>query len=560
MGGSPGNAQNVATTLTGGSTTIAAGNSSLAQGRGSLSAAAAIGATNIKVSSVTNLFIGQTLNIDSGANQETVTVTAVGSTGAGGSGITFTPALINAHSSGAVYAAVTPAGSMNIRVASITNFAAGQTINIDTGASLESATLAAVGAGGATTLSAAAGIGDTNIKVASVSGLVAGNTLWVGAGADQESAVIASVGTSGAGGSGVTLTSGLTKDHVSAAPVTGNMLVLTSGLTLSHAVTTADATAIPVVTLTPAGATNIKVINVAGFVAGQTINIDTGANLETATIASVGTAGATGTGLDLTAGLTLAHTGAPAVVQTDPAVMAGATNIKVNSVMGYYPGDTITIDTGANIERRTIVAVGTPGLGGTGIDLDAALTLPHLAGATVTDTRVLQSTAVLGTDYTVASNTVVVPAGSPSGTVVTIPIATLPNPNPSVALTINTTLACTDGCTGVTVNNNDPSTVVINAHGFPYLDPSLSVAERVSDLMSRMSLFDKVGQMTQTNMTQLRNGTSTNEHPGTASAPGGSARSSPAAPTAPRRTPRQAGLTWSTPSSTGRWPRRCRSP
>ena len=58
---------------------------------------------------------------------------------------------------------------------------------------------------------------------------------------------------------------------MSAAPVTGNILVLTSGLTLSHAVTTATATAIPVVTLTPAGATNIKVVSVAGFVAGQTI-------------------------------------------------------------------------------------------------------------------------------------------------------------------------------------------------------------------------------------------------------------------------------------------------
>ena len=153
----------------------------------------------------------------------------------------------------------------------------------------------------------------------------------------------------------------------------------------------------------------------------------------------------------------------------------------------------------------------------------------------------LQSTAVLGTDYTVASNTVVIPAGSPSGTVVTIPIATLPNPNPSVALTINTTAACTDGCTGVTVNNNDPSTVVINAHGLPYLDPTLSVEERVNDLMSRMSLFDKVGQMTQTNMSVLRNGTSRTNNPGTASAPGGSVRSSPAAPTAPRRTPRRLG-------------------
>ena len=42
-----------------------------------------------------------------------------------------------------------------------------------------------------------------------------------------------------------------------------------------------------------AGATNIKVANVADFAAGQTIMIDAGASLETAIIATVGTAGGT---------------------------------------------------------------------------------------------------------------------------------------------------------------------------------------------------------------------------------------------------------------------------
>ena len=46
----------------------------------------------------------------------------------------------------------------------------------------------------------------------------------------------------------------------------------------------------------PAGATNIKFASVAGFAPGQTIRIDTGANQETATIATVGTAGATTAG------------------------------------------------------------------------------------------------------------------------------------------------------------------------------------------------------------------------------------------------------------------------
>ncbi len=123
----------------------------------------------------------------------------------------------------------------------------------------------------------------------------------------------------------------------------------------------------------------------------------------------------------------------------------------------------------------------------------------------------LQSTAKLGTDYTVASDTVVIPAGSPSGTEVMIPIDTIANPDPSVALTINTTAACTDGCDGVTVSNSDPPTVVINAHGFPYLDPSLPIGERVSDLLSRMSPLEKAGQMTQTLMSVVNNGSTTNE-------------------------------------------------
>ncbi len=50
-----------------------------------------------------------------------------------------------------------------------------------------------------------------------------------------------------------------------------------------------------------AGATNIKVGDVASFTPGQQITIDTGALVENATIATVGTRGATGTGLTLTA-------------------------------------------------------------------------------------------------------------------------------------------------------------------------------------------------------------------------------------------------------------------
>ena len=55
------------------------------------------------------------------------------------------------------------------------------------------------------------------------------------------------------------------------------------------------------------GATNIKVGSVTGFVAGMAITIDTGANAEPATIMTVGTAGAAGTGITLTGPLTKNH-------------------------------------------------------------------------------------------------------------------------------------------------------------------------------------------------------------------------------------------------------------
>jgi hypothetical protein len=67
-----------------------------------LSAAAVVGATNVKLASVSGLVVGNTITIDStGANPETVTMTSVGTSGATGSGVSFTPALAFAHASGA---------------------------------------------------------------------------------------------------------------------------------------------------------------------------------------------------------------------------------------------------------------------------------------------------------------------------------------------------------------------------------------------------------------------------------------------------------------------------
>lgn len=63
-----------------------------------------------------------------------------------------------------------------------------------------------------------------------------------------------------------------------------------------------------------ATATNIKVASVTGFTVGESIAIDTGPNLETVAITSIGTSGSGGTGINVSPALTLAHASGATVV------------------------------------------------------------------------------------------------------------------------------------------------------------------------------------------------------------------------------------------------------
>ncbi|MBS2962906.1 glycoside hydrolase family 3 C-terminal domain-containing protein [Actinocrinis puniceicyclus] len=100
--------------------------------------------------------------------------------------------------------------------------------------------------------------------------------------------------------------------------------------------------------------------------------------------------------------------------------------------------------------------------------------------------------AVAGTDYTDASGALTFAAGSASGSTQSFTVQTLANTTASTARTIPIQLTPT----GADVTADRP-VVVINAHGLPYLDSSLPVATRVRDLLSRMTLEEKIGQMTQ---------------------------------------------------------------
>ena len=121
-------------------------------------------------------------------------------------------------------------------------------------------------------------------------------------------------------------------------------------------------------------ANNIKVVSVTDFSAGQMIIIDTGANRETAVIATVGTAGAS-------------------TVRTNTEV--GATVIPVASAFGFSTGQTITIDTDTKHETAVISSIaggrgpfggfggGRGGPGNATITVSAPLTIAHAEGTQV---------------------------------------------------------------------------------------------------------------------------------------------------------------------------------
>lgn len=227
-----------------------------------LASAAAAGATTIAVRSATGFDAGQTIDVDG----EPRTIARAGTPAA-------PPTTIFIPVSTGPWLAI-PAGSTNVPVANAAGFEVGQKIGIDLGGRYEEATVTAVGmAATQTTLAAAASAGATNVKLAATSNVLPGDRLTLGTGARKEIATVASVGTPGASGTGVTLTSPLTRDHASGVdasdPGTGisfspatrfahtsgdAVQALGSGLTLNRALTRAHAYGAPIVNARAASA------------------------------------------------------------------------------------------------------------------------------------------------------------------------------------------------------------------------------------------------------------------------------------------------------------------
>jgi len=137
------------------------------------------------------------------------------------------------------------AGANNIKVASVADFAAGQTINIDMGANRETAVIATVGTAGGSTVGTATETNATAIPVANAMGFSAGQTITIDSGANLETAIVASVsgggrggfggGRGGFGGATITVAAPLTMAHAVGAQVSGSGITLTAALTKAHA-------------------------------------------------------------------------------------------------------------------------------------------------------------------------------------------------------------------------------------------------------------------------------------------------------------------------------------
>ncbi len=140
----------------------------------SLSAASAVGLTNIKVASVAGFGAGQSIRIDGGASLEAAVIANVGTAGA------------------TTVAAAVDAGATEIPVAGVAGFHTDQAITIGSGASLENAVIVSVNRFGA--------------------------TLTVAAPLTLAHAVGAQIS-----GTGISLTSALKQAHANGAPVSGGV-------------------------------------------------------------------------------------------------------------------------------------------------------------------------------------------------------------------------------------------------------------------------------------------------------------------------------------------------
>jgi beta-glucosidase len=152
-----------------------------------------------------------------------------------------------------------------------------------------------------------------------------------------------------------------------------------------------------------------------------------------------------------------------------------------------------TADQSLRASVTTDAAVYPVGEGGTAtVRLTVATTGSAPLGEPVTVAYAAGGGTASGADHAPVRGEFTFPAGTPSGTSRTIRVRTLKDRAAEAAETVPVNLSVS----GAKAPAETPQ-IVIDAHGLPYLDTRLPVQRRVADLLSRMSLEEKAGQMTQ---------------------------------------------------------------
>lgn len=131
---------------------------------------------------------------------------------------------------------------------------------------------------------------------------------------------------------------------------------------------------------------------------------------------------------------------------------------------------------------------------GGSVDVDLRLTTltgQPLASPVTVSYRPGAGTAAAGRDFADFGGELTFPAGTPSGSTSGFTVQALAKEEGATALSVPIVFSAPG------VDFSATPRVVINAHGLPYLDQSLPTADRVADLLSRMTLPEKAGQMTQ---------------------------------------------------------------
>lgn len=393
-----------------------------------LSAPASAGATRIKIRNAKGFAVGDRITVGTPANQETVTITAMGSAGRDGAAIDFAPALANAH--GTDERVVSPGTGLALAAPLRFEHAANLPFSDrGTGISFKPATafahssnepVQAIGTGIALDRPLADDhaiygvVRDDAVKSAGYQGAQQPNQWFGGPELTTNFPIFDETITIEEGSMVLRDASGVVADSLNYgalvdpwaaegdeaisgtplsgcyAPAPGSAFDLWSTVVAPTATNTSTGrfpdgadtdsnctdfltqAAAALSAASPAGASNIKVTSVEGFGAGQTVLIDAGANVETATIATVGTAGAT-------------------TVRTATGV--GATVLPVTGVTGFSSDQTIQIGSGANSETAVISSIRNSRAAT--LTLAAPLTRVHAAGVQVSGTGISLTTSLV---------------------------------------------------------------------------------------------------------------------------------------------------------------------